>query len=84
MTRTARTPSGSFYADVQMYASGSSGPDPESYLGSWITAEMPGAANSFLGRNVQRFQFDEFDRLHNELHNTVDTQKRNQLTIAAQ
>ncbi len=73
---------GKLYADVQMYANGSSGPDPESYLGSWITAEMPGAANSFLGRNVQRFQSDEFDRLHDELHNTVDKQKRNQLTIA--
>ena len=73
---------GRFYADIQMYTSGSSGVDPESYLGSWITAEIPGAANSFLGRNVQRFQSDEFDRLHDELHDTVDMQKRNQLTIA--
>ena len=73
---------GKFYADVQMYTNSSSGPDPESYLGSWITAEMSGAANSFLGRNVQRFQSDEFDRLHGELHNTVDQDKRNELTIA--
>ena len=73
---------GRFYADIQMYADGSSGVDPESYFGSWITAEIPGAANSFLGQNVQRFQSDEFDRLHDELHNTVDMQKRNQITIA--
>ena len=73
---------GRFYADVQMYADASSGVDPESYMGSWITAEMPGAANSFLGRNVQRFQSDEYDRLFEELHNTIDRQKRNQLTIA--
>ena len=73
---------GKFYADVQMYTNGSSGPDPESYLGSWVTAEIPGAANSFLGQNVQRFQSDEFDRLHGELLNTVDQDKRNQLTIA--
>ena len=73
---------GRFYADIQMYTDGSSGVDPESYFGSWITAEIPGAANSFLGQNVQRFRSDAFDRLHNELHNTVDMQKRNQITIA--
>ena len=73
---------GKFYADIQMYTNGSSGPDPESYLGSWITAEKSGAANSFLGRNVQRFQPDEFDRLHDELRSTVDMQRRNQLAIA--
>ena len=31
---------GRFYADVQMYAN--SGVDPESYLGSWITAQIAG------------------------------------------
>ena len=73
---------GRFYVDVQMYADSSSGVDPESYMGSWITAEMPGASNSFLGRNVQRFQSDEYDRLFEELHDTIDAEKRNQITIA--
>ena len=71
---------GRFYADVQMYASSSV--DPESYFGSWITDQIAGAANSFHGRNVQRFQSDEYDRLHAELHNTVDMEQRNQITIA--
>ena len=71
---------GKFYADVQMYAN--SGVDPESYFGSWITDQIAGAANSFLGRNVQRFQSDEYDRLHTDLHNTVDMEQRNQITIA--
>ena len=71
---------GRFYADVQMYAN--NGVDPESYFGSWITDQIAGAANSFHGRNVQRFQSDEFDRLHAELHNTVDIERRNQITIA--
>ena len=73
---------GRFYADVQMYASGETGVDPESYFGSWITTQIAGAANSFHGRNVQRFQADEYDRLHAELHNTVDMEQRNQITIA--
>ena len=71
---------GRFYADVQMYAGG--GVDPESYFGSWLTDQIAGAANSFHGRNVQRFQSDEYDRLHDELHNTVDMERRNQTTIA--
>ena len=71
---------GRFYADVQMYADG--GVDPESYFGSWLTDQIAGAANSFHGRNVQRFQSDEYDRLHDELHNTVDVEQRNQITIA--
>ncbi len=71
---------GRFYADVQMYAN--SGVDPESYFGSWITDQIAGAANSFHGRNVQRFQSDEYDRLHAELRNTVDMERRNQITIA--
>ena len=72
---------GRFYADIQMYTS--SGVDPESYLGAWTTAEIPGAVNSSLGRNVQRFQSDEFDRLHHELHNTIDKQKRNDLLVGS-
>ncbi len=71
---------GRFYADVQMYTN--SGVDPESYLGSWITSQIAGAANSFHGRNVPRFQSDEYDRLHAELRNTVDMEQRNQITIA--
>ena len=73
---------GRFYADVQMYADSSTGVAPESYMGSWITAQIAGAANSFLGRNVQRFQSDQYDRLYAELQNTVDREQRNQITIA--
>ncbi len=70
---------GRFYADVQMYTG--SGVDPESYLGSWITTQIAGAANAFRGRNVQRFQSDEYDRLYAELQNTADRERRNQITI---
>ena len=71
---------GRFYADVQMYAN--SGVDPESYFGAWITGQIAGAANSFHGRNVQRFHSDEYDRRHAELQNTVDIERRNRITIA--
>ena len=73
---------GKFYADVQMYTGSAASVDPESYMGSWTTAQIAGAANSFLGRNVQRFQSEEYDRLYAELQNTADVERRNQITIA--
>ena len=79
---TSPDTAGKFYADVQMYANRGSGVDPESYLGSWVTSEIGGAANSFLGSNVPRFQSDEYDRLHAELRNTVDKERRNEIAIA--
>ncbi|MDE2928089.1 MAG: ABC transporter substrate-binding protein [Acidobacteriota bacterium] len=73
---------GKFYADVQMYTNGSSFVDPEGYLGAWVTSEIAGASNSFRGGNVQRFQSDEYDRVHAELRRTVDQERRDELTIA--
>ena len=73
---------GKFYADVQMYANSGISPDPESYLGSWVTTAIARAANSYRGSNVPRFQSDEYDRLFAELQNTVDAERRNRITIA--
>ena len=73
---------GKFYADVQMYANSGISPDPESYLGSWVTTEIARAANSYRGSNAPRFQSDEYDRLFAELQNTVDMERRNRITIA--
>ena len=73
---------GRFYADIQMFTRSSSGPDPEGYLGSWTTAQIPGSANSFLASNVQRFQSDDYDRLHEELKSTFDPHKRSQIANA--
>lgn len=72
---------GRFHADVQMYANRANGPDPEGYLGSWVTSQIARASNSFSGSNIPRFQSDEYDRLHAELRSTVDTDRRNELTI---
>ena len=73
---------GKFFADIQMYADSSTGLDPEGYFGSWTTSQIPGADNSFLRGNVQRFQSDEYDRLYAMLQVTVDMQRRSELVIA--
>ena len=73
---------GRFYADIEMYTDSSTGLDPEGYLGKWTAAQIPGAHNSFLGENVQRFHSDKYDRLHAELQDTSDPNGRNELVIA--
>lgn len=73
---------GRFYADVQMFARSSSGPDPEGYFGAWTTGQIPGADNSFLGGNLQRYHSEEYDRLYEELQHTVDAEERKGLAIA--
>jgi peptide/nickel transport system substrate-binding protein len=73
---------GKFYADVQMYTNSSTGPDPERYMGSWLSARIPTGANAFLGENVPRFASNEYDRLHTELRTTADGSRRDQITLA--
>jgi peptide/nickel transport system substrate-binding protein len=67
---------GKFYADVQMYTNTSPDPDPERYLGGWLSTRKPGRATGFLGENVARFHSGEFDRLFGELQRTAGAEKR--------
>ena len=72
---------GKFYADIEMFTNAAVGADSERYMGGWITGEIPGAANSFLGGNISRFHSDEYDALYAELQKTADVARRNELTI---
>jgi len=70
-----------FYADVQMYANNSGSPDPQSYMGNWVTEQMPGPENNFGGQNIQRFQSDEYDAIWAQLAAESDLAKRAEITI---
>ena len=72
---------GRFYADAQMFANGAGAPDPEGYLGSWVTSQIAGASNSFRGSNIPRFQLDAYDRLYAELQSTVGKDRRDEITV---
>ena len=67
---------GKFYADVQMYADGFRGTDPESYLAYWTCAEMPGPENRWLGTNVPRFCDPAYDALAARLARTAPLAER--------
>ena len=71
-----------FYADIEMYANGtSSGIDPQDYLSSWLTTEIPGSENNWLGGNVSRWSNQEYDDLHEELKRTPIGPDRENLVI---
>ena len=70
-----------FYADVEMYANGTSSIDPQDYLSSWLTTEIPGSENNWLGGNVSRWSNQEYDDLHEELKRTPIGSDRENLVI---
>ena len=65
-----------FYADIQMYTNNFDGTDPEAYLASWICSETPGPHNQWLGSNVPRGCFAEYDALVEELAKTAALAER--------
>ncbi len=65
-----------FYADIQMYTNGFGGVDPELYMAGWTCAEIPGPANRWLGRNVQRSCNADYDALAAELAVTASLEQR--------
>lgn len=72
---------GRFYADVEMYANGTSSVDPQDYLSSWLTTEIPGSENNWSGGNVSRWSDQEYDDLHEELKRTSIGPDRENLVI---
>ncbi len=65
-----------FYADVQMYANMFSGTDPQSYLASWLCADIPRPESQWQGGNIPRFCSLEYDELHERLTRTAGISER--------
>jgi len=71
-----------FYTDVQMFTSGTSGPDAETFMVRWICGKAPTPDNGWLGRNVPRHCDAEYDRLFIELTQTGGIEARAELVKA--
>lgn len=69
-----------FYADIEMYANGSS-TDPQNYLSGWLTTEIAGSENNWSGGNVSRWSNQEYDDLYQELARTPIGPDRENLVI---
>ena len=65
-----------FYSDIQMFTSGTSGPDAETFMVRWICGADPNPDNGWLGRNVPRHCNPAYDALYETLTQTGGVEAR--------
>ena len=70
-----------FYADLQMYTTGNTSPDPAAYMNYMTCNQIPQKANNWSGDNNSRYCNPEYDRLWQEVSRELDPEKRSQLFI---
>jgi peptide/nickel transport system substrate-binding protein len=70
-----------FYADLQMYTTSPTAPDPAWFMRAFLSAEVASRANKWQGRNVTRWRNDEYDRLYEAADAELDPVKRAALFI---
>ena len=69
-----------FYADLQMYNNGSQ-PDPEVFLRQFCSWEAATKENKWQGRNITRWQNQEYDDTHKAAQVELDPVKRAAMLI---
>jgi peptide/nickel transport system substrate-binding protein len=65
-----------FYADLQMYNTTMSAPDPQVFMAQFASWEIAARDNKWSGRNVTRWRNEEYDRLWRAAENEMDPVKR--------
>ena len=70
-----------FYADLQEYSNGMNAPDPEVFLRQFCSWEAATKANKWQGRNITRWQNQEYDDIHKAAQVELDPVKRTAMLI---
>lgn len=70
-----------FYADAQLYTTGSSSPDPGDYLEDFTCAEIVSKANEWAKGNLTRWCDPEYDALVAQAKTELDPAKRQAIYI---
>lgn len=70
-----------FYADLQMYTTGNTSPDPAAYMNFATCDQIPQQANNWSGDNNARYCNSKYDKLWQQASKELDPEKRNQLFI---
>jgi peptide/nickel transport system substrate-binding protein len=70
-----------FYADLQMYNTTMSAPDPQVFMAQFASWEIAAKDNKWSGRNITRWRNEEYDRLWRAAENEMDPVKRAALFI---
>ena len=72
---------GKFYADMQMYTTTMTQPDPERFMDQYTSWEVSSKANKWQGRNILRWVSVEYDKLFHQAESELDPVKRAALFI---
>ncbi|MDI1283467.1 MAG: peptide ABC transporter substrate-binding protein [Reyranella sp.] len=70
-----------FYADLQEYSNGMNAPDPEVFLRQFCSWEAATKENKWQGRNITRWQNQEYDDTHKAAQIELDPVKRAAMLI---
>jgi peptide/nickel transport system substrate-binding protein len=70
-----------FYADLEQFTTGNFVPDPGAYMKTWTCGEISQEANSWTGRNYERWCNPEYDKLYAESTREVDPERRKRLFV---
>ncbi len=72
---------GKFWADMQMYTTTMTQPDPERFMDQYVSWEVSSKANKWQGRNISRWINDEYDKTYRTAEGELDPVKRAALFI---
>ena len=65
-----------FYADIQMFTTTMTQPDPELFMRQFLTEEVASKDNKWQGRNITRWRSEEYDKLFKASESELDPVKR--------
>jgi peptide/nickel transport system substrate-binding protein len=70
-----------FWADMQMYTTTMTQPDPQQFMEQYCSWELSQKANKWAGRNISRWRSDEYDKAHQAAQSELDPVKRAALFV---
>ncbi len=65
-----------FYADIEMYTTTMTQPDPEVFINQFGSWEVAQKENKWQGRNITRLRSEEFDKVYHASQGELDPVKR--------
>ena len=71
-----------FYADMQMFTTNLTAPDPGFFMRQFLSSEVASKDNKWQGRNITRWQNDDYDKAFHAEEGELDPVKRAALFIA--
>jgi peptide/nickel transport system substrate-binding protein len=70
-----------FYADMQMFTTNMSEPDPGFFMRQFLSSEIASKDNKWQGRNITRWHNDDYDKAFDAAESELDPVKRAALFI---